>query len=56
MALQNKPKFSLIKLLITAKTCVENVAKADDFVRDPVLNAPEDVSVQGRHVIQRQHN
>ena len=44
MALQDKPKFSLIKLFITAKTRVENVAKSDDFVRDPVLNAPESVS------------
>ena len=41
MALQDKPKFSLIELFITAKTRVENVAKSDDFVRDPVLNAPE---------------
>ena len=40
MALQDKPKFSLIELLITAKTRVENVAKSDDFVRDSVLNAP----------------
>ena len=44
MALQDKPKFSLIELFITAKTRVENVAKSDDFVRDPVLNAPEWVS------------
>jgi len=41
MALQDKPKFSSIELFITAKTRVENVAKSDDFVRDPVLNAPE---------------
>ena len=41
MALPDKPKFSLIKLLITAKTCVENVSKSDDCVRDPVPNAPE---------------
>ena len=41
MALQDKPKFSLIELLITAKRRFENVAKSDDFVCDPVLNAPE---------------
>ena len=41
MELQDKPKFSLIELLITAKTRVENVVKCDDFVCDPVLNAPE---------------
>ena len=34
MALQDKPKFSLMELLITAKTRVENVAKSDDFVHD----------------------
>ena len=44
MALQDKPKLSLIELFITAKTRVENVAKSDDFVRDPVLNAPEPAS------------
>ena len=37
MALQDKSKFSLIQLFISANTRVENVAKSDDFRHDPVL-------------------
>ena len=45
MALQDKHNYSLIQLLITVKTHVENVAKSDDFMREPVFNAPEEGSM-----------
>ena len=38
MALQDKPKYSASYSCVCAKTCVENVAKSNDFMRDPVLN------------------
>ena len=46
MVLQDKPKFSLIQLLVSAETCIENVAKSDDYARDSVLNAPENLLIR----------
>ena len=38
MVLQDKPKFSLMQLLISAEKRVQNVAKSDDYVCDPVMH------------------